>query len=232
MKQGKKVRWFLSGVLTALLVVSLASPAFAALAGKMIQVYTGVNVYVDDVLVEPRDANGNPVEVFVYNGTTYLPIRAIGNALGKTVQWDAKTSSAYVGKHSSDKPAVWLQDLDYFTGSDWRVTGNEKDNMGQTRTNCIRANDLDNTYIINGQYTLLSGTLFQPYDSRSQDLATRLKIYGDGELLYSAEVEGGVKPIDFTVDVTGVLELRVSFHRAETYYDRASGMLSDCGLWT
>lgn len=235
MKQGKKVGWFLSGVLTALLVVSLASPAFAALAGKMIQVYTGVNVYVDDVLVEPRDANGNPVEVFVYNGTTYLPIRAIGNALGKTVQWDAKTSSAFVGKHSSDKPAVWLQDLDTFTGSGWNTKGSVKDNVGQTRTNCIQAASdsgySNNTYILNGQYTLLSGTLFQPYSDRSDHYPATLEIYGDGELLYSAEMVGGVKPIDFTVDLTGVLELKVSFTRYNAFgYGRA--MLSDCGLWT
>lgn len=233
MKQGKKVGWFLSGVLTALLVVSLASPAFAALAGKMIQVYTGVNVYVDDVLVEPRDANGNPVEVFVYNGTTYLPIRAIGNALGKTVQWDAKTSSAYVGKHSGDKPAVWLQDLDTFTGNGWRVTDNQKDNMGQTHTNCIYDSTSDsNIYMINGQYTMLSGTFFQPFDYRSDSAKTTLKIYGDGELLFSAEMMGGVKPIDFTVDLTGVLELEVQFRDDYSIWDYGDGMISDFGLWT
>lgn len=235
MKQGKKVGWFLSGVLTALLVMSLASPAVAALAGKMIQVYTGVNVYVDDVLIQPKDANGNPVEVFVYNGTTYLPIRAIGNALGKTVQWDAKTSSAFVGKHSSDKPAVWLQDLDYFTGSGWDVDGSVKDNMGQIRTNSISgasdSGNSNNTYILNGQYTLLSGTFFQPYNGRSDNDNTTLEIYGDGELLYSAEMMGGVTPIDFTVDLTGVLELKV---RLTSFDGWGHGMakLSDCGLWT
>lgn len=233
MKQGKKVGWFLSGVLTALLVVSLASPAFAALAGKMIQVYTGVNVYVDDVLIQPKDANGNPVEVFVYNGTTYLPIRAIGNALGKTVQWDAKAQSAYVGKHSGDKPAVWLQDLDYFTGSGWETYLSRKDNLGQSRTNVIYGGNYgnaNNCYKLNGQYSMLTGTFFQDYDDRSDTIhETTLEIYGDEVLLYSATMTGGIEPIDFAIDLTGVLELRVKINHFGAYNN---AYLADCGLWT
>ena len=64
------------------------SPAFAALTGKTIEVYTGMKVYVNDHIVEPKDAAGNPVDVLLYNGTTYLPIRAIGNALGLPVQYN------------------------------------------------------------------------------------------------------------------------------------------------
>jgi uncharacterized secreted protein with C-terminal beta-propeller domain len=53
-----------------------------------------VNIYVDDVKLEPKDANGNPVEACVYNGTTYLPVRAVGEAYGKVVQWDGSTQSS------------------------------------------------------------------------------------------------------------------------------------------
>lgn len=229
MKRGKKAGWFISGVLTALLVMSLASPAVAALAGKMIQVYTGVNVYVDDVLIQPKDANGNPVEVFVYNGTTYLPIRAIGNALGKTVQWDAKTSSAYVGKHSSDQPAVWLKDLDYYygDGNRWSIKDQMKDNLGNVHEKVITVEygSGSRVYKLNGQYTMISGTLFQDYALRFMDSEGRLEIYGDGKLLYSATMAGGRDPLDFTVDLTGVLELKVNYKGAYTG-------LADCGLWT
>ncbi len=33
------------------------------------------------------DVNGNIVYPLLYNGTTYLPVRAIGNMMGKTVYW-------------------------------------------------------------------------------------------------------------------------------------------------
>lgn len=227
----KQWKGFLAGVLATTLVCALTSPALAALAGKTIQVFTGVNVYVDDQLIQPKDANGNPVEVFVHNGTTYLPIRAIGNALGMPVQWEGKTNSAYVGKHQGDKPAVWLKDLDYFVGSSWNIY-DKKDNLGVERRDSICAriysNDgINNTYLINGQYSAINGTLFQKYDDRSDTYHTStLEIYGDGELLYSAEMKGGVKPTDFYVSLVGVLELRVEFH---SYNGTAA--IADCGLW-
>ena len=41
-------RSFLMGVLVTLLVISLATPALAA-AGKMIEVFGGIKIYIDDV---------------------------------------------------------------------------------------------------------------------------------------------------------------------------------------
>ena len=32
-------------------------------------------------------------EPFIYDGTTYLPVRAVGEAVGKTVGWDGKTNT-------------------------------------------------------------------------------------------------------------------------------------------
>lgn len=37
-------------------------------------------------------------EPFIYNGTTYLPIRAVGEAVGKEVTWDAGTNTVYLGE--------------------------------------------------------------------------------------------------------------------------------------
>lgn len=229
MKRRQKAAWFLSGIAATVLTLSLASPALAALTAKTIQVYTGVDIYVDDMKLEPTDANGNPVEVFVYNGTTYLPVRAVGEAVGKTVQWEPKTNSVYLGEHTGEKPAVWLQDLDYFTGEELSVKDMRKDNLGTPRQEVIMKS-FDNTYLLNGQYSAISGTLFQDYNSRSSDEVSYLKIYGDGELLYNAEMTKGVAPIDFYVDLTGVLELEISFYRG--YWSSYGGALDDVGLWT
>ena len=131
MKRMQKAKYFLSGILCTLMLLALTEPALGALVGKAIQVYTGVNVYVDDVKIEPQDEHGNPVEVFSYNGTTYLPVRALSKAFGKPIQWDGKTLSVYVGKHSSDKPAVWLENLDYFDsdGHTLKASKDTKDNL-------------------------------------------------------------------------------------------------------
>ena len=45
----------------------------------------------------PKDAAGNVVEPFIMNGTTYLPVRAVGEALGMSVNWDGNTHTVYLG---------------------------------------------------------------------------------------------------------------------------------------
>ena len=115
-----KFKRFLRMALCLLLcAVFFTGGVFAAgkLQKRKITVYSGVDIYVDDARLDARDANGNPVEVFIYNGTTYLPVRAVGEAVGKAVQWEAKTSSVYIGQHKSDKPAVWLDEFDYFSST-------------------------------------------------------------------------------------------------------------------
>lgn len=228
MKKARNATWFILGVLVTVMVSQLALPAVATLAGKTIDVFTGVNIYVDDEKLNPTDANGNAVEVFVYNGTTYLPVRAVSDALDVPVQWDGKTSSVYLGKHSSEKMAVLLANLDYFTGKSLSLK-NLKDNLGNEHPQSLNTN-FNNTYLLNGQYSAISGTLFQVYEYRSKYIETTLNIYGDGELLYTATVTQGVQPIDFKVDLTGVLELRLELAGNSVMYD--AGALADLGLWT
>jgi hypothetical protein len=50
------------------------------------------------VLIQPKDANGKVVEPFISDGTTYLPVRAVCQALGKDIIWDGDTNSVYIGK--------------------------------------------------------------------------------------------------------------------------------------
>ena len=71
--------------------------------------YRGIKLVVDGVPVTPKDANGSVVEPFISNGTTYLPVRAVGEALGKTVKWDGATSTVYIGNVSSED--IYLMDV-------------------------------------------------------------------------------------------------------------------------
>lgn len=58
--------------------------------------YSDIKIFVNGTKINPTDANGNIVEPFIVNGTTYLPVRAVGEALGKEVSWDGTTSSVYL----------------------------------------------------------------------------------------------------------------------------------------
>jgi hypothetical protein len=64
--------------------------------------YRNINLSIDGEVITPKDANGMRVEPFFYNGTTYLPIRAVGEALGMDVYWDNSTSTAILEYCYSD----------------------------------------------------------------------------------------------------------------------------------
>lgn len=98
---------FLTGVVLTALVMGLCVPAVAAAIQKQLTVtYKDIKICVDGTEITPKDANGNTVEPFVSGGTTYLPVRAVGEALGKEVTWDGNTNTVYVGakpNNSSEK---------------------------------------------------------------------------------------------------------------------------------
>lgn len=58
--------------------------------------YADIKVTLDGSPLTLADANGNPVEPFAINGTTYLPLRAIATALGLEVGWNNEEHIAYL----------------------------------------------------------------------------------------------------------------------------------------
>ena len=236
----KNVLSFLTGMISMLLLVGLPVTALAASGAIRIEV-SPISVLVDGEVFQPKDAKDNDVMVFTYNGTTYLPVRAISEALGKPVQWDGKTQSVYVGKHNSDKPAAWLSQMDYFSGTNsksFKTAATEQDNTGTVHANCI-TQSFERTYLLNGQYSKITGTLYQCYAMRSERIIDGdgggVYIYGDGNLLFAKTYSKGteeIQPFPFEVDLTGVLELRVVFADGDWYTYEHRLSLGDVGLWT
>ena len=215
----KQLRGFTLGATLMALILTMVTPGLASQVLKTIQVATGITVYVDDVKLEPKDANGNPVEVFIHNGSTYLPVRAVSEAVGKPITWDGKTQSVYIGKRDNAPPiSTRLINLDNYMADSIYIVSNPtsdatKDNLGNMHTSVYYTySNKGNAYItykLNGAYSYLSGTFYQTYVQRSSNYTTHLSIYGDGELLYTDSVSGGIDPIPFKVDMTGVLEMKI-----------------------
>lgn len=76
--------------ITALSVITSAAAVAAFGVQRTIDVIGGISVFMDGNEVEMTDVNGNAVDAFVYDGTTYLPARAISEANGNTVSWDSE----------------------------------------------------------------------------------------------------------------------------------------------
>lgn len=76
------------GVIIATLVVGVMPTAFAKVGGVTIPVnYNNIKIVVDGKEVKTDK------EPFTYEGTTYLPVRAVGEAVGKEVKWDSATQT-------------------------------------------------------------------------------------------------------------------------------------------
>lgn len=90
----------ISSIISLVLLVSLfplaAQAASSSLISVKLAVSVGVNIYINDVPFTPTDVNGNEVKPFIYNGTTYLPARAISNVFGAKIDWNGDTQSVYI----------------------------------------------------------------------------------------------------------------------------------------
>ena len=67
--------------------------------------YVGITLVVHGETVTPQDAAGNAVEPFIVDGTTYLPVRAVAEALGEEGSWDGATKTVYIGAAPEEEPA-------------------------------------------------------------------------------------------------------------------------------
>lgn len=94
----KKMKYVTLGFIIGSVVGSV-TPTLARNGAMQIQaVFKNIRVCVDGVEMTPRDSAGQVIEPFIYNGTTYLPLRAIGEAVGKEVTWDGSSNTVYLGK--------------------------------------------------------------------------------------------------------------------------------------
>jgi hypothetical protein len=226
----------------------ICTTSYASSLAKTIQVhFNGIKIYVNDKLISPKDGNGKTVEPFIYEGTTYLPVRAVSEALGKDVRWDGNTNSVYIGEPKVvDESMAWLNELEYFnlqasSIDKWEICPNDsfKDS---TDNFCTRAITIGFTpsysnqsiyadYLINKKYTKISGKFVLSYDYRSTGNGC-LKIYGDNKLLYTSEVmKGGVLPIDFDVDISGVEKLRIEVNNNLNKWEYVDYGLVDVALY-
>jgi cyclophilin family peptidyl-prolyl cis-trans isomerase len=93
----------LKGLVIGILVGVLISSSVVYASGTKIEVYfNNLKFMIDGVEKQPTKGNG-----FIYEGTTYVPLRFIGESLGKPVSFNNKTQTVFVGKPTyTEAPAM------------------------------------------------------------------------------------------------------------------------------
>lgn len=172
-------------------------------------VFKNIKICVDGAEMTPRDTAGKEVEPFIYNGTTYLPVRAVGEAVGKEVTYDGSTNTVYLGK--SGVKSYLGQQIEAYQKDDCSE-GSFKMG-GKTYTNCLKLYNSSYAgsyayYNLNSLYTSISG-IYGMTDGTDEDCESVISFYGDGRLIDSITVRGGQLPKNFAVNVSDVAQLKI-----------------------
>lgn len=209
--------------------ITLGVTVFAKQATETISVmYDNIKILIDGVEYTAYDANGNVVEPFIYNGTTYLPVRGIANAFDKDVDWEPQTSTVVLGTKNYD----WLDQMGYAnyetsttqnTLTAWDTNQKADDGMKYDRGLKLELRyDTDENndgtyssyqnieYLLNNNYKSFKGKLVCADNSNNTQSAI-IKIYGDGNLLYtSPPMSKGTKTVNFDIDVSNYKVLKIN----------------------
>lgn len=109
-----KARWI---VLTLVLLISLPVSVSATVANEIIaQLAAHYKIVSNGVAVD----TGEDVPI-KYNNKTYLPVRAVGEALGFEVKWDEKTQTVHLNSKagtppkSDSQPVIQNKDIEIIT---------------------------------------------------------------------------------------------------------------------
>ena len=242
MAKGEEIMKIKKSILTlALLAVIAASfTAGAAASGtlKEIAAYLnyGITIKYDGETQNLTDAAGNRVYPITYNGTTYLPVRAVSNMLGVAVDWDGATQTVLLGKTGATvnlmetyKPYTSYQSVsrvisDWHDGPIFYQKSTTPENIGgETASSWLNlynpknnwaedSNTLLCSFNIGGKYKTLT---FKAYTNED----TTLTVKGDNDsLLGEFKLTAGQTPQTFTVDLLNTTQLTFLLNNGvETY---------------
>ncbi|WP_110462799.1 stalk domain-containing protein [Ruminiclostridium sufflavum] len=243
---------------TLLLAVTISVTAYAATGYTKTATltYSGISVVLDGKQLSLTDATGKTVEPFVIDGTTYLPVRAISDALGLDVQWNGDSNTVYLStepiEDSTSGKVVDMSTLEAYSGEGDFISAQsfmnrqEKyspDNMlyafagesilGWTLKDVPTGYSV--TYLLNGDFTTLK------VNAASIDgQGSTTFIFQDGDTmkeLKKVSLASGDKPVELSIDVTGIDKLRIyysvsphKFNNSGYYYIEPNGALYNAYL--
>lgn len=191
----KEVRW--DGPTHTIYITDPAEPnattyssaVYVDKSKKTIEVdYLDIRLVVNGKEVTPRDANGKVVEPFAYQGTTYLPVRAVGEALGKTVRWDGETKTVHLGELPQ---ATYLVDVCKVAKGQEKYLYRAADGESFTRDGKRYSQGCSSDYIffdLGGKYESLTFDFVADPLSFDYHPNVLFRVYLDGELAQEFEL--------------------------------------------
>lgn len=201
---------------------------------KMIEAnYMGIKIVVDGKEIVPTDANGKKVEPFASSGTTYLPVRAIGEALGKEVTWDGSTATVYV-REIPGQETSWMKKLppyqvskysEIYDGTDHKafMTVSGKEIMEGVQLKGDNSSYL--SYALwNTDLKYNSMTFTVGHIDGTKDVNMNLEVYLDGQLYDSYEIQWDEPPKTINVPLNRAASVKLQGETVDSWNYHAYGI--------
>ncbi len=226
----EKAKGFIAGICVAAILTCTIS-AFAANINVEIG---GIKVFWDGVEKNLTNAKGEKVEPMIYDGTTYVPVRAMSNLLGKDVYWDQATTSVYVGERPVAKTTSIVDMEENINGSaSWWYILQGKDASFTLKNKEVICENLLNSnlyqkpeaiYMLDGNYSRLVGKFVVPYTEVGSNATGKIEFYsvendGTSHEIAKYERKAAQDPIDIDINLRGVTNLRINCYGDVAFYD-------------
>lgn len=223
------LKGFAAGTLVTVLTLGTILPSSAATMKEIKVAMGGIKIYVDGNLKKPTDVNGNVVEPMIYDGTTYLPVRALtGMLTDKEVAWDQESQTVYIGQ----RPDVGVKSVpideveaydtysngavgaisSLYTGKDAQFTV-----LGDTYSPFNRMSLRGGgyrVYKLDSNYDSIHGKFILPFDNLGSTAESTLQFYnvdqyGEETLIKKYSTKAGDPVIDVDVNLQGCNSLEI-----------------------
>lgn len=208
----------LKGLVIGILIGTIMTATIANAATLYDVINQGIKIVVDGKKLNPTDANGKTVEPIIYNGTTYLPVRAIASALGKEVYWDGPNYTVYLGEMGGrlEYPTVELENMSSITGA-VQPTNKLTDNYENRYSRAVIADKME--FLTNMRYSRFKATLYVEKGATTP-ASKWIKIVADGKTIYtSPEMTKSSAPVNIDVNIKGYNDIKIEVERKQGFLD-------------
>jgi hypothetical protein len=209
---------------TGALLFGTAS-AYAATGGNMIEVFYNIK----DIKINKVSSMPAEEKPFVFNGTTYVPLRFVAEAFGQKVDWEGATQTILIGETGKNDDGYYLGNTikslgtvrrDGFGGgmksvfdgllvekalTENQVKNDGTDNLGKKFSNHLSLStngEISTSYPLSGEYKRFKAHLSIPEAFKNMDDTAKLEILLDGNPLSKYDLKAGDLPQEIDVDVS------------------------------
>jgi len=208
--RGLQIKGFVAGVVMTAILLSSGTALANTVTRNINVIFRDIRLVVDGQPFTPRDAQGRVVEPFIFEGTTFLPVRAVSDALGIPVGWDGITSTVYLGNVPGGAP--FFSTIQHFRNGGGSLTIGNVVSLGNTHANVLSHRDGFGgagwrEYNLNAQWDIFTGDVLRL--DRAGTGAGTITFTGDGRELLVVTTNENQQPQNISVDVRGVLVLRI-----------------------